>query len=315
MTTDNIKVSVETSREGRPVRTYVHDGRTYIESHEDLVYRVRVKNLTSKRIMAVISVDGRSIVTGKPVSTDSTETGYILGPYAEELFRGFRVDENQIAEFTFGKRETSYATEKGDGQGNGVIAVRAFAEKEKAEDKIDKLQKLFEEFKDRPREKEYIPYPVRPWYWEDHWYPRPRPQPIWYWDGGYTTCGTPMAMGASKSCDNSLRATSFNMCATTSDAAMGSQNAMPMAAVAQSAVEEPSPFGHGTHWGQAVADKVTEVAFEVGNLLAEVAIYYAPVAGLIALGVNMTRDKQVAFPEAFRKTWAEPPKGWTSGVK
>ncbi len=165
MNQDNIKVSLET-KDGRAVRTYVHEGRTYIESHENVEYRIRVKNKTGKRIKACVSVDGISIVTGKAISDKPDETGYVIGPHAEELFKGYRVDENTVAEFKFVKKAVSYATEQGAGQGNGVIAVRAWSEKiDPNKENVDKLAKLIKDYGEKIKStpvKEYVPYPVWP---------------------------------------------------------------------------------------------------------------------------------------------------------
>lgn len=311
MNQDNIRVSVETP-DGRAVRVYGHDGRSYIESREDMVYRIRVKNQTANRIKAVISVDGISIISGKPVTDSKEETGYILQPYAEELFKGYRVDDNQVAEFKFVKREASYATEKGEGANNGVIAVRAYAEKESQADKrLKEMQEQIDALKNRPRDKEYIPYPVypvrpyRPWrpYWEDT-----------YADWGYRPSIWMCAVGQSSDTVTSSTVSncSFQSTQTTMNCSSEMTELRAMAA-SESTQLDSNPFAHGSSWGAALQEKVTHVAFEVGKLIAEVSFFYAPLEGLKALGVNVTREKQVVFPQAFKAGYCAPPKGWHSG--
>lgn len=310
MNNNNIKVSIETP-DGRAVRTYLHDGRYYIESHENMVYRIRVKNQTGNRIKAVIAVDSISIITGKPVSDKSDETGYILEPYVEELFRGYRVDANQVAEFKFVKREASYATEKGEGQGNGVIAVRAFTEKSNLDQKLKDLNEKFKEWQKRPVEKEYVPvYP--PWYWDYPYYPKPR-RP--YYDT--TFC---QSWGASTKASNSTDGIvtsntvygSTEGCYTTK---MDTGNVLRAASlVPEKEIDETTNiFQHGSGWGSPLEDKVKEVPFEVGELLAETVIYYAPLESLKTLGVNVTKEKQITFPKPFKTEYASPPVGWSSG--
>lgn len=295
MKNDNIDVTVET-KDSRPIRTFVHEGRSYIQSKEDSVYQIRVKNQTGNRIKAVISVDSLNIVSGKPASNDPIETGYILGPYEEQIFRGFRVNDDQVAEFTFVKREKSYATEKGEGQGNGVIAVRAYEEKE---NETEKLKQRIKDLENRPREKEYIdrPYPVYPWR-PYHWYSQP------YF---HFTCGGGQGMGSnaggnSMSLSSTIRV--VNCSVNTADTGLRA-----CAAQSELAADE-NPFSMGSGWGDAVKDSVKMVEFEVGKLIAEITVYYAAIEGLKALGVNVDRVKAVAFPEPFKREYCAKPSGW-----
>lgn len=302
----DIEVRVETP-DGRAVRIYGYEGRSYIESHEDMVYRLRVKNKSENRIKVVISIDGVSIVTGQPVTDSKDESGYILEPYAEELFRGYRISDNDVAEFKFVKREASYATEKGEGANNGVIAVRAYVEKESlAEKRLKEMQKQLDELKGRPREKEHIPYPVypiRPWrpHWENIY-------PDWTYRPSIWTCGT-------LSTDAVIGTVVGDTSANISQTMMNCSTELRACAMASESSLDSSPFEHGSGWGEALQERVIKAAFEVGKLIAEVSIFYAPLAGLKALGVNVTLAKQVAFPQAFKQGYASPPKGWHSGQK
>lgn len=306
MSNDNLKVSIEAS-DGRAMRSYLHDGKTFVESHQDRVYQIRVKNQTSNRIKAVISVDSLNIVSGKPASNDPSETGYILGPYEEQVFKGYRVDDDTIAQFTFVKREKSYATEVGSGTGNGVIAVRAYQEKEsESERQLKKLKQRIKDLEDRPREKEYVPYypwhPYRPYrpYWERPYFG----DTVW----AQSTCGG-VAFG-----DGNV--TSSEVKCGSSSILRGASFSTTMAMSAQSTVHEgtpcvdESPFSMGSAWGDAIKDSVKMVEFEVGKLIGEVTIYYASLDGLKALGVNIERVKSVAFPEPFKRDYCAKPSGW-----
>lgn len=325
---DQIKVSIETT-DGRAVRVYSHDGRFYIESHEDMVYRIRVKNKTGKRIKAVIAVDSISIITGKAVTFKAAESGYILEPYAEEVFKGYRVDHNQVAEFKFVKRDASYATGKGEGANNGVIAVWAYAEKEKAPapDMAEFWRKQYEDEKSRPKEKEYV-YPWRP-YWERP-YHRPlyphHDSPIWCSASGYSKSSNTLlrasAMGATS---NNVGSFTASLCSA--DAGESTRGIIGRATVNELGKLSSLPtrdynehevlnvFAHGSSWGDALADKVNEVNFETGKLLEEVVIYYAPAEGLKALGVDLTREKKIAFPQPYKTEFCSAPAGWGSGIK
>lgn len=324
---NNIEVSIET-KDSRPIRVHHHDGRSYIQSNDNAVYQIRVKNKIDRRVKAVIVVDSLNIVNGKPATNEPNETGYILGPQEEQVFRGFRVDENTVAEFTFTKKEGSYATEVGAGAGNGVIAVRGYEEKETAAEKsLREMKKRIKELEDRPREKEYVPYwryPSRPWYWEDHWYKPYRYDGVWAYGtsetvrGGSTTAGTLGGSGGSTGTTLRAMGMGYNagdntmFCNTSNANLQGSVSASNnMVKCALSAVtEDVQPFDMGTKWGSAVKDSVREVEFEVGKLIAEIVIYHCSVAGLKALGVNIDRVKSVVFPEPFKKTWCAKPSGW-----
>lgn len=322
MQSNQITLSVE-STDGRKLRSFNHEGRFYVESPEDREYQLRVKNKTGGRIKAVISVDSLNIVTGKPATGDKEETGYILNAYEEQIFKGYRVDNDTVAKFKFVKREKSYATEKGEGHGNGVIAVRAFAEKQ---DLAAMKLKWFEEWqKNQPKEKETIiidrPYPVyprRPWYWEDYWGPRP------YWgttcEGHGITWGGSTTLGLSTN-EASVTSTMMN-CATTENSVFGSSltsssvnvkgtlGATAMCAQSEARELKAASFDMGSGWGEAAKDSVHEVQFETGEALAEVVVYYASLESLKAMGVNVDRAKAVAFPEPFKREFAQPPSGW-----
>lgn len=300
MSKENIQVILET-KDGRSIRSYKHDGKTYIESHENLEYRIRIKNKTGKRIKCCIGVDSVSIITGKPITNSPEETGYIIGPHAEELFKGYRVDENTVAEFKFVKRENSYATESGEGQGNGVIAVRAFAEKESVKDNIAYWKELYEKERNKPKEYIPLPYYVRPW-WD---YPK---YPTWYGtDQIVFKCSSDIVGAVDSPAYTYNSAGTDQNCGAINSAAIDNQTTTNVELSAKNI------FSHGSSWGEAIAEKVNEIAFKVGELLEEICIYYAPLEGLKDLGVNVSREKSVAFPEPFKKEWAKPPKGWTSG--
>jgi len=321
MQNDKAVLTIE-HKDGRAVREFVHEGRTYIESRVGTEYQLRLKNNTGGRVLAVVSVDGINAVSGKPVSDSPDEAGYVLAPNESHVIKGYRVDENTVASFAFVKREGSYATERGEGQGNGTIAVRFWKEEKKEEDVgalIKKWQKMYEEEKNRPRDREYIPYPVwpsRPWYEPYHPYNpwKITYEPYWY---STTTC---RAVGEGVSSIHAVSSDTvhaFNSMAQCGDGGnvtlqnCSLNSADPVQANYCSVVpREANPFAHGSSWGDAVTDTVKEVEFKVGKLLTELCVYYAPLEGLKALGVDVNRTKAVVFPEPFKRGFCPPPSGW-----
>lgn len=334
MQTDNIKVSIEAT-DGRPLRYYSHEGKTYLESHENREYQVRIKNQLGRRIKVVVSVDSLNIISGKPASDEPNETGYILNAYEEQVLKGYRVDRDTVAAFKFVKREGSYATEVGSGAGNGVIAVRAYEEKEtEAEKQLEIIRKMIAA---QPKEKEYVYidrlYPVRPWYWEDDFYPYRR-----YWHGNLS-CGTSTGGAIGSSLTDGHIGTQCGMGGTSAQAsadgvmAFNCSNetlrgnrvvnadmvsdvkcAADVGGVLRSASfvaqVKPQSFDMGSGWGNSVKDSVKEVEFEAGKLVAEVVVYYMSRDALKAHGVDVDRVKAVAFPEPFKKTYCSRPSGW-----
>src|SRR5688572_701947 len=52
--------------EGAPAQTYHHDGGTFILGQLGARYTLRVANHTGRRIEAVVSIDGRDAIDGRP---------------------------------------------------------------------------------------------------------------------------------------------------------------------------------------------------------------------------------------------------------
>ena len=50
---------------GRILPTFTHRGRTYVEGQFGNSYQIRVTNHTSERAEAVVTVDGRDVVSGQ----------------------------------------------------------------------------------------------------------------------------------------------------------------------------------------------------------------------------------------------------------
>lgn len=317
MSNDIINLVVET-KDGRPLRTFNHEGKTFIESREGTEYSLRVKNKTNRRVMAVVTVDGINVVSGKTASDKPNETGYVFGPHEEHLIKGYRVNENDVASFKFVKREQSYATERGNGAGNGVIAVRVWGEKNEEVERLKRacedIRKKYEEEKARKPEREYVPYPVypvQPWYpWDTSpWYQPYRPIPIWYSD---VICKSSDTIGttSTSSCGQATNANHGDWVYT--NCSNGSITASACnGTISNMAIESSTPFQHGSSWGSEIKDSVREVAFEPSELLTEVSIFYAPREGLKELGIDIDKTKAVAFPEPFKREYCSPPKSWT----
>src|SRR5437870_13094917 len=62
---------------GAPARTFRHDGDTFVLGYLGERYTLRVVNHSGRRVEAVVSVDGRDVVDGKPADWRK-KRGYIV---------------------------------------------------------------------------------------------------------------------------------------------------------------------------------------------------------------------------------------------
>ncbi len=110
----------------RPLRTFKHQGKTLVIGQAGTEYAIVVRNHTPERVEAVISVDGLDVVTGKKASVHAR--GYVIDGGGILHLNGFRVSDQNVATFTFGDVESSYAAAKGDTSSVGVIGVAIYRE-------------------------------------------------------------------------------------------------------------------------------------------------------------------------------------------
>lgn len=111
-----------------PADEYSHKGKIWIEGRENSNYVIEITNHSRSRVMAVVSVDGISVVDGQPASFDSR--GYVLEPRATVSIPGWLVNNQTAAQFTFSKMAESYASQSGQDGNQGVIGVAWFGEQE-----------------------------------------------------------------------------------------------------------------------------------------------------------------------------------------
>ncbi|MBF0501716.1 MAG: hypothetical protein HQM09_16375 [Candidatus Riflebacteria bacterium] len=93
-------------------------------------YRIRITNLTRRRLGLVVAVDGRNILTGESSYGRPSEGLYILPAYGEGEFTGWRTSLDEVRRFYFTDAADSYASNLGDNGRIGQITVTAFSEHE-----------------------------------------------------------------------------------------------------------------------------------------------------------------------------------------
>jgi hypothetical protein len=113
--------------DGQPLRTIDHAGKTYLPvPRMGAEYEVRVWNHGPRRITAIVSVDGLSVINGKPAA--ESQPGYLVDPGASIRIKGWRRNLDTVAAFSFEERERSYAARMGRPENIGVIGLIAVEE-------------------------------------------------------------------------------------------------------------------------------------------------------------------------------------------
>ncbi len=153
---------------GSPVKEYLSNGKIFIEGRKGSVFSLRLRNNSSERVLFVPTVDGLSVMDGKEGSFDSR--GYIVNGYNSVTIDGWRLSNQEVAEFYFSSPEDSYRKRKGMGNNLGSIAVAVFREKAKETTNWPKWQPMpfpeypYPEYPDYPK-KNVPDFPERrPWF-------------------------------------------------------------------------------------------------------------------------------------------------------
>lgn len=114
----------------RPVSEFRDDEHeeVWIAVSRGQEFEIALGNYSSRRVLAVPTVDGLSVVNGKPGSFESE--GYIIRPGKKIVIPGWRLDNESVARFEFGTVAQGYAAKTGHSPRNiGVIASAFFLEK------------------------------------------------------------------------------------------------------------------------------------------------------------------------------------------
>lgn len=114
--------------DGAPAPTYSHRGGTYLLGELGSRYVLRVVNHTGRRAEAVVSVDGRDVIDGKPADFRN-KRGYLVPAYGSVDIDGWRVSQAEAAAFRFSSVRDSYAARTGSAREVGVIGVAMFPER------------------------------------------------------------------------------------------------------------------------------------------------------------------------------------------
>lgn len=123
-------VDIEINVNGKPIKQYKHNDNVYIEARNGTEYSIRIKNNGYNKRLAIVTVDGLNVITGKPQGND-TSNGYIVNSRSSIDIKGFRKDTESVGAFKFCNKSKAYCNEQGLAGNNGVIGVRMYDEEAK----------------------------------------------------------------------------------------------------------------------------------------------------------------------------------------
>jgi len=257
---------------------YGHQGSVFVEGRQDQRFGLRLRNDRADRVLAVISIDGVSVLDGTPCTPQSN--GYVLPAFSSYDLLGWRSGLEKIHRFFFkNKQHRPYAKSATGGVTNcGVISVKFFSEKiAYAEDRLINAP-IVEEH----HHHHHHHYPVKLPVWPN--------EPIITWGSGQTICATNSCSTAGLADTQAV----FSACA-----------AAPPSNVSAAAPAAKTPaFTLGTGWGETEQSVVTQVSFERGNEISTLTLYYSDKASLKEAGIDLSKATRVttstpALPQAF----------------
>lgn len=119
---------VEVLVDGAPTPSFMHGGESYVLGRLGERYVLRIHNRTGRRAEAVVSIDGRDAIDGKPANF-RIKRGYLVPAWGSVDVEGWRLSGAQVAAFRFSSVADSYAARTGSAREVGVIGVAMFPER------------------------------------------------------------------------------------------------------------------------------------------------------------------------------------------
>jgi hypothetical protein len=283
--------------DGVPAPTFQHAGETYVLGQMGARYQLRVLNHTGRRIEAVLSVDGRDVVDGKPADFRN-KRGYLVPAWGTVDIDGWRLSQRQAAAFRFSSVADSYAGRMGTPREVGVIGVAVFPERT---------------YYNPPR-----PRPIYPQYRD---YPREEYESYGYGRGDderKRSAEPPPPASPSPSLSEAPARDSAGP-GVEADASSKAKSGSGAGGYASRAPSRRP--GLGTEFGEAVTSHIREVDFvraNSGRPSVVLGVRYNDRAGLMAVGIDLdnawgpddTYLRQTARPFPVSSGYAAPPPGW-----
>jgi hypothetical protein len=128
MLTQNGQFDLQILVNDQPLQEYPYQGERFVAGIMGSNFKLRIsKTQLYRRAVAVISVDGLSIMDGKPAKADGS--GYIIESGAGSFdIPGWRLNEQEVAAFFFASLPETYASQMGKPTNIGVIGAKFFYE-------------------------------------------------------------------------------------------------------------------------------------------------------------------------------------------
>jgi hypothetical protein len=121
-------VTVTDRSTGSTLPVHFYNGEYWVAGVPGAKYSIDIWNRSGQRVLAVTSVDGLNVLTGKTASPQ--QTGYVINGSARYGITGWRKSDSSVAAFQFTASPNSYAERTGRPLDVGVIGVALFRERQ-----------------------------------------------------------------------------------------------------------------------------------------------------------------------------------------
>ena len=120
-------VTVTDRSTGQTLPVYFARGEYWVAGTPGAIYSVSVANASGGRVLAVMSVDGVTVLNGDTAGVE--QPGYVFSAYQRYDVNGWRKSNHEVAAFEFVASPASYAERTGRPANVGVIGVALFTER------------------------------------------------------------------------------------------------------------------------------------------------------------------------------------------
>ena len=123
-----LDVEIFDRHSGEVLPVHRHRGELYVVGEPGHEYEIRLSNREGGRVLAVTSVDGIDVLSGRTAAT--TQGGYVIDRYSSASIDGWRKSLDEVAAFYFTRLRDSYAARTGRPDHVGVIGIAMFRERQ-----------------------------------------------------------------------------------------------------------------------------------------------------------------------------------------
>lgn len=268
-----------------PADEYYHNGAVWIEGREGSNYTIDIRNNTHQRALFIVSVDGLDVIEGQPAGPRSQ--GYVVGPRETISVPGWKLNNQEAAEFFFSRSRESYVNAIGGTTTNtGVIGAMIFSEY------------------------------VQPTRHEDYYIARGV--------GGGTLVTNLSSTVPWSSISNAplvggtITSASLNAAASGPKGITGVAGLLAQQQTYNAVTSSPVTQDVGTGFGQSTAWQTHTTQFRRANPDhpdAVLALYYNTARNLEKMGIRLRKKRDVSYQAnpfpGYSSTGCKPPSGWT----